>query len=159
MSQAGYYFFYSYQQERVKEEMKAQIRASRTDSDFEVFILEEKVKDIVWLEVDEEFCLDGILYDVAQIKKQNGKTYLYCINDKKEEQLVKDMAKAVRSGKDNATNGKDRKHSVKFQLIDYNISSIDNALYSALIPAREYFVADDAICTSYKQVNSPPPRS
>lgn len=159
MSQAGNYFFYSYQQERVKKEMKAQIRASRTDSDFEIFILEEKAKDIVWLEVDEEFYLNGILYDIAQIKKQNGKTYLYCINDKKEEQLVKDMAKAARSGKDNATNGKGGKHSVKFQLVDYNISSIDNTLYSALIPGREYFVADDAICTSYKQVSSPPPRS
>jgi uncharacterized protein (UPF0333 family) len=158
MSQAGYYFFYGYQQESVKKEMKAQIKALHTDNDYEIIIAEENAKDIVWLEDDEEFCLKGILYDVAKIKKQDGKTYLYCLNDKKEQQLVRGMAKVVNSGKDNATNGKDGKHTLKFQLVDYNICTIDNASYPALFSGREYFVADDAICTSYKLVDSPPPR-
>ncbi len=41
-----------------------------------------------WEKANKEFILDGKMYDVVKTKTIKGKKILYCINDKKEQQLL-----------------------------------------------------------------------
>lgn len=135
--------------------MRAQIKTLRTDNDYEIIIAEENEKEIVWLEDDEEFCLNGVLYDVAKIKKQNGKTLLYCINDKKEELLLSSVNKVIHS---NNQNGKETKSTLKFQLPDYIVFT-QTKLFQTFELAHQYGNMPAAtIPDRIKEINAPPPR-
>ncbi|MEI9957157.1 MAG: hypothetical protein WDM90_12845 [Ferruginibacter sp.] len=91
-----------------------------SDEDLEVFEFTENNTDIIWQDKGREFSLHGELYDVAKIKTIDGKVFLYCINDKKEEQLLHAYSKAVNS---NIDSGKSGKNGFNFQLSDFiNIS-------------------------------------
>ena len=87
----GYYFIYQYQLRQVKREMKAQLFAQLPETSFKVIIAENHT-NLQWQDDDgKEFTLNGEMYDVAKIKKKNGKTELYCLLDKKEKELLKNF--------------------------------------------------------------------
>jgi hypothetical protein len=115
-------------------------------------------KDIIWEEKGKEFSLDGDLYDVAKTKIINGKTFLYCINDKKEEQVLQDRSNAVKSGTEqNANTNKQGNHSVKFQMNDYILSSIEKSVFTTASVTQEYSDFTVALVSSVKKVITPPP--
>ena len=113
-SQVGYYFIYTVHQFILKEEIERELLAHIPESSLEVFVAEELGDKIVWEEENKEFSIEGVLYDVARIKKSDGKTFLYCINDQQEKQLLDGLAKAV-----NANHGnKQEKNNIKSLLVD-----------------------------------------
>lgn len=159
LSQVGYYFFYSLKRLDVQSERKEELKAGVPLNSFTTIILEENSAGIKWEEKGEEFYLDGILYDVAAINKTPGKTYLYCLTDKNELQLLKNMAKAVKSGNDTQDNDKDSKHTIKFQFSDYILSDPEKLSHSILIPQREYFEINASLMFSYQLVDIHPPQA
>ena len=122
-SQPGYYFIYVIQQYQLKESIKEKLLATIPEASLDIIDAGINKNDIEWEEEGKEFYLHGLLYDVAAIKIINGRTLIYCLNDKKEEQLLQDLAKAVSSGNDQNTTSKHGGHTVKFQLLDYIILS------------------------------------
>jgi predicted transcriptional regulator len=113
-SQVGYYFIYTVHQYIIKEEMERRCLLVFLSLHLKYIVAEELGDKILWQEANKEFSIDGVLYDVARIKKSDGKTFLYCINDKQEKQLLDDLAKAV-----NANHGnKQEKNSIKSLLAD-----------------------------------------
>ncbi len=159
VSQVGYYFFYVQQRSVVQDEMKEQLLSQPSENLYQVIILEDNLASITWEEKDKEFYLHDMLYDVASIKKVNGKTRLYCLNDQKEEQLVKNMAKLVMSGNDNTINGKETKHSIKFQLNDFVVHTTDRLSYTAGIPQQEYVYFDASLFSTTQPVHTHPPQA
>lgn len=138
--------------------MKEQLLSGLPESHLEVVVADKMNPSIIWLEEKKEFILDGQLYDVAKIKKVNGKILLYCLNDKKEERLLQDLSKAVKSGNDN-DNDKGNKHTIKFQLSDFFWDNAENKTRpnrSGLLKHIDFAVA---ICSSIKEVKLPPPRA
>ena len=124
------------------------------ESSLEVFIAEQVADKIVWEEKDKEFSLDGILYDVARIGKKEGKTFLYCINDKKEKQLLDNLVKAVNKSHDN----KQGRNNIKSLVIDLLCMSIEEepATFSCR-SAYSYF--NVSLVSSFEEINSPPPKA
>ena len=157
ISQAGYYFHYTLQREQLRTEMKKQLLANMPDDTLELICQEDN--DIRWEEQDKEFYLNGRLFDVARIEKINGKTWLYCIGDKKEHQLVQDMAKLAGSSGDANTGGVTAKHTLKFQLNDYIVHSIEKIIYTRLFHHQQYFNFDESVSSVVAEVNAPPPRA
>src|SRR4051812_27755727 len=99
-SHLGYYCIYRFHQYQLKEEMEARIFEHISDADLEVFELQKNSSDIEWEEEGKEFILQHELYDVVKIKIVGAQTLLYCINDKKEAQLIRDYSKALKAGND-----------------------------------------------------------
>ena len=157
LSQAGYHFYYAFEREQLRREMKEQLLAELPESPLELIIQEEHT--INWEDSGKEFYLDGRLYDVAKVKKINGKIFLYCLADKKEDGLVQDMAKLVRSGSDANNSDAAGKHSIKFQLADYIIHSTEKIIYSTGNAHQQYSDFDAALFSSIQEVNAPPPRA
>jgi hypothetical protein len=158
-SQLGYYFIYSFQQHLIKERMEKELLSRIPESSLELIIAENYGNKIVWEEKNKEFSIDGVLYDVAKIKKTGGKTYLYCINDKKEKELLDNLVKAVRSSSENSNSNKHSSNSVKFQLCDL-IDDKNEAEPYALVSVNLLHISfHDDLVTSVIEVSSPPPKA
>jgi hypothetical protein len=73
----------------MREEMLEKIIKKLPDKDVSIIPLtKESVHKLKWVEKNKEFRFDGKLYDFVKIKHQADTDYVYCINDKQEEQLI-----------------------------------------------------------------------
>jgi hypothetical protein len=157
-SQVGYYIFFTLQQYKIKESVKRQLLTTIPETSLDIIDADINKNDIEWEEAGKEFCLHGQLYDVAAIKVINGKTLIYCLNDKKEEQLLKGLSKAVTTATDQASGGKnDQQHTIKFQWpIDYLLFS--NEIATTDQTARQkHFGYSVALVSTTSDVKTPPP--
>ena len=138
--------------------MEKELLAKIPESSLEVIVAEQYGNKIVWEEKNKEFSIDGVLYDVANIKQVGGKTYLYCINDKKEKELLDNLVKIVRSANDNNSN-KQSGNSIKFQFPDL-IADRNEIEPSVLVPINPQHISSNVdLVTSVKEVSSPPPKA
>ena len=152
-SQVGYYFIYAVHQHIIKEQIEEQLLATIPESSLEIINAEQFAGKIEWEEKGKEFSLDGILYDVVRIKKTDGKTFLYCINDKKEKQLLDNLAKAV-----NANHGNQQeKNNIKSLLLDLICMNDEPESRSFSVPsAYSYF--NVTLVSSFEEITIPPPK-
>lgn len=121
MSQTGHFVIYQIQKWQIHYTVR---EALLTTLDEHYLDIIELKSIIVWQEEGKEFTLNGKFYDVVKIKKLHGKIFLYCLNDKKEERLVKNYSKTVKSATDNDSRNSNS-FSYKFHVTDqYIIPSI-----------------------------------
>lgn len=85
----GYYMWFGVMQYRIRKEIKQEIRKGLNDNDLILFEISDNSKtDLNWIEAGKEFSFNAEMYDVVKEKKLKNKTLYYCINDRKEEQLI-----------------------------------------------------------------------
>ena len=134
--------------------MERELFAYIPDSSLEVFVAEEFGDKIVWEEENKEFSIEGVLYDVARMKKNDGKTFLYCINDKQEKQLLDGLAKAV-----NANHGnKQEKNNIKSLFVDLVCMNDDEPSIFLSVPST-YSRFNVILVSSFEEINIPPPKA
>lgn len=134
--------------------MERELLAYIPDSSLEVFVAEEFGDKIIWEEENKEFSIQGVLYDVARIKKSDGKTFLYCINDKQEKQLLDGLAKAV-----NANHGnKQENNTIKSLLVDLVCMNDDEPSIFLSVPST-YSRFNVILVSSFEEINIPPPKA
>jgi hypothetical protein len=153
-AQAGYYFIYTIHQYIIKEEIEKQLLADIPDSSLELIIAEQFAGKMEWKEKGKEFSLNGVMYDIVRIKKSGGKTLLYCINDKKEKQLIEDLVKAV-SGNHNS---KQDRSNVKSPLSDFFFMNHEEGLNIVSEPSA-YTSLIEKVISSFEEINIPPPKA
>ena len=134
--------------------MERELLAHIPESSLEVIIAEEVADKIEWEEKNKEFSLEGILYDVARIEKKEGKTFLYCINDKKEKQLLDNLVKAVNKNHDN----KQGRNNIKSILLDLVCMSEEEEPVSFSVPLA-YSSFNVTLVSSFEEIHSPPPKA
>lgn len=157
ISQAGYYFIYLFQQHELKEKAKEQLLSLIPENQLEVIDLTANQKNIQWEEEGKEFYLHGQLFDVARLKKDDGKHLAYCLNDKKEEQLLKELSDLIKTSNEQ-TGNKDGKQTIKFQVTDM-IAYIQRPVLVDEIMTEKYSLFNDTEVASEKEVKSPPPKN
>jgi len=152
-SQVGYYFIYTIHQYIIKEGIEKELLANIPDSSLEVINAEQFADKIEWNEKGKEFSLDGVLYDVVRSKSSEGKTFLYCINDKQEKQLLDNLAKAV-----NANHGnKQEKNNIKSLLLDL-VCMNDEQEPGFFSNPSTYSCFNVTLVSSFEETNIPPPK-
>jgi len=89
---AGYHFIFHFHQSEIKREVKQAIKSNPGNENIVKFSFsvndKESIEKLSW-EGDDEFILDGEMYDVISKKIENGKLIIHCISDKKETALIK----------------------------------------------------------------------
>lgn len=155
INQVGYYFLCNYQQYQAKREMKRELLSRLPNDQLELVILED-AKSLLWEEEGREFYLDNEMYDVVKQEKKNGKTYIYCINDKKEKQLLNRLAKLVRDGRD--TRKHNSKYTVKYQLADFEQPGAEQIPQIVFINQPQYVVFAATLVTCDPDISIPPPK-
>ncbi len=86
-------------------EFKEKLEASIAEFDLDIFEWNAIKESVSWEEEGKEFWLKGQLYDVVTQKTVNGKKYIYCLNDTKEEQIVEQQLKLTSN-----SNSSDKNH-------------------------------------------------
>jgi hypothetical protein len=152
-SQVGYYFVYTIHQHIVKEEIEEELLANIPDSSLEIIIAEEFGDRIKWKEEGKEFSLDGELYDIARTKTVDGKTLLYCINDKKEKQILDNLIKAVNKNQDNK-----RGRNINPVLPDLVFINLIEPL-DVFSVSSQYAFLNVTLVSSFEEITSPPPKA
>jgi hypothetical protein len=154
MSQVGYYFVYTIHQHILKEDIEKELLSHLPDSSLELIIAEDVSDKLEWQERGKEFSLNGEMYDVARMEQKDGKNHLYCINDKKEKQLLDNLVKAVTKDHDS----KKPRNNVKPVLTDLFMATI---LETPKIVSGSfaYELLDVSIISSFKEIKSPPPKA
>ena len=94
------------------------------------------------------------MYDVARIKKEGGKTYLFCINDKNEKSLLDDLVKAVNKNHDS----KKERNTIKPVLTDM-IVVVPLEPVKTFSDSSPYGLFSISPVSSFKEIKSPPPRA
>ena len=121
---------------------------------YQVIVAEDLGDKILWQEDNKEFSIDGVLYDVARIKKSEGKTFLYCLNDKQEKQLLDGLTKAV-----NANHGnKQEKNSIKSLLADLVCMNDEEQSTIFSVPSS-YSLFNVTLVSSFEEINILPPKA
>jgi|GEM_PF-2557318 len=83
---SGYYLVFSVQQTEVKKIVRNFFRVNRKHDLIVLRISAENEKEIVWYD-NEEFVLNGKMYDVASRTHEENVLLLYCYQDSKEDHL------------------------------------------------------------------------
>ncbi len=87
-SQIGYYVVAHQAQEQRKEYIRKFLYQSIDENTLTVIDYTTNNKNISWEEEGKEFFFNGNMYDLVKTKLINDKTYVYCINDEKEKELI-----------------------------------------------------------------------
>ena len=154
-SQSGYYFVMHYFQSEQKEIIKEKIITQLNDEALQVITLTDD-KEIYWEEKGEEFLFKGEMYDVVKTKTVNGKVMLYCINDKKEKELVDNYNLVT---KQNSSSDKKGKNSVdnSFNLFIYKAETNDGLV--AIRDSNKYYSIEPHLTEGVDDNTSPPPKA
>jgi hypothetical protein len=153
-AQVGYYFIYSIQQRIIKDQVERKLLAQIPEASLEKIIAEDFAGKIFWKEKGKEFSLDGVMYDVVRIKNEDGKTSLYCINDKQEKLLIDELVKMV-----NANHSpQQEKNTGKSPLPDLVFTSNEQELNLVAEPSAypSYF---ETTVSSFEEIIIPPPKA
>jgi len=154
MSQIGYYFVYTIYQFIIKEEIERELLSHIPDSSLELVIAEDHADKLDWEEKNKEFSLNGEMYDVVRIEKKDGKTHLYCLNDKKEKELLDNLVKAVNKNSDN----KKERNNVKPVLADM-IILVPVEPVKTFSDSSPYGSLSVSPVSSFKEITIPPPKA
>jgi hypothetical protein len=146
-----------YQQHEIKEAVKHELLLKLPESSLEIIDATVHKNDIEWEEEGREFYLHGQMFDVAFIKVINGKKLIYCLNDSKEEDLLKRLARAVDSGNEQNTTGKEVHHVIKFQVSDFTILTQNILTIKNEPESIKYIDHQAALTTNVVEILTPPP--
>lgn len=156
LSQFGYYCFYAYQIYHAKQLAKEQLLQQIPDAALTKISTTDK---IYWEEEGKELRFNGQMFDVVREKTENGKAYLLCVSDEKEDGLFMELSDLIKVNTDANTTGK---HSLnlKFQPIDIFCNTPNNFLTEKVIAysVPEFYEFESALHLTYKKVHFPPPK-
>ncbi len=156
-NEIGYYFYYSYQQYLVKCSVKKELLQARGDAGVEVLALEQVDQYARWEEEGKEFLLNGEMFDVKRTETINGKTFLHCIKDVKEEALINKINLAS-GGLNGKSTSEKNKHVLKLQVKDCEISSSVLLSFPTILSQLQFSTFIESARCNSTEIITPPPR-
>jgi hypothetical protein len=149
----GYHFVCRFRIAEAKQEMKKELLRSRKNEATELILSPDEISLLVW-ENSSEFHYKNEMYDVVRIEKQDGKTIICCVSDKKEKALVEHYLKVQKqSSEKNNSNSVLKLLSVRF--IPPVVIAI-NAPVQVLPTAFAHYLL--SIPLSEQSIPTPPPK-
>ncbi len=98
---SGYYLCYVVFQYMIHQEMMQKIQNGLYDDELTCIIVPDNDNSSVsWTEPGKEFRYKEEMFDVIKMKIHNGQHIYYCINDKKEQQLIAAYSKTHQTKKE-----------------------------------------------------------
>lgn len=149
-SQVGYYFVMHQAQHERKEFVEELLHKTIADDELIIIDFTTNKEKVYWQEEGKEFFFEGDMYDLVKTKNENEKIFFYCINDKKEKELINNYNAETKnnSSKDKkAKNNFDTSSSPLFllELCDLFLSKSDTTKYPLPISPILSGKADNAL--------------
>ncbi len=152
---SGYYIAFSVQQTEVKKIVRSFFRSGGQEDMLVLRILAEKEKEIVWYN-QEEFNLNGKMYDVAFMKHEKNILLLYCYNDSKEDHLFTSLNSHFKNNI--PVPQKNSGDNLKVPFPDYFAGLSQNGFFTFDYDVRIEIQLNFSLENFYLDKPSPPPR-
>ena len=121
--------------------------------------VQENTANIQWEEEGKELRLQGEMYDVVKEKMENGKKYLFCISDKKEDEVQDALASAVKNNTDNTSSSGKSPNTVKLIISEWIFESNSDINQQIKVEdtKKKYLHFNSPLYSWVAEINSPPP--
>lgn len=157
INSCGYIIVFLQVQQEIRHEMMEKIASESSSPELTAIRVNRFHNDLIWKE-DNEFEYRGKLYDIIKMTASKDSCIYYCLNDEKEEALIKNFSRQVDNG-------------FKGGLLNYKLTKVQNNLINYALINSKFSLP--RICnlptnvalseSGYKsiiiQIPSPPPRS
>jgi len=148
----GYHIFFNLAQSNLRREIKTRIREGLNED--ELTFIEVSARndaEIMWIKPKKEFSYHGNRYDVVKINYKDGRTYIHCINDIKENKLITEYSKNSES------NQKARK--LLNNIFTCFVANIDLFFHIRETSDHDYYSYQSDLNLIIKEIADPPPKS
>jgi len=156
LSQGGYHIYYSVKQSQIKEAVKQKLLATVREDLLDIIDADRNKDEIEWEDEGREFYLHGQMYDVAFLKTVNGKKLIYCLNDTREDALLKDLSELVSGNANKPGSTQPGQHTAKFQSPDFILLS-ENTVLPEQSQREKYFYRAEKLSSVITDLITPPP--
>ena len=160
LGQCGYYCFHAFQLYQAKKEARNNILRSVPEYLLTKINIADNQEVICWEDEGKEFRMHGKMYDVVRIKNEDGKLFVICVSDDKEDAILESLVKTIASNIDNGSNSKKNHSSGKVIVQDW----IFEAEHAIILPAnfcagikKGYFNYKSSTGSGFIEIISPPP--
>jgi hypothetical protein len=148
----GYYLWFSILQNNIQNKIDEEIESGCKSEDLTLIIIpDEKDQGICWIKPNKEFRYKGEMYDVVKIKNLPGKKYYYCLNDRREKQLIAGFNKTHNTKKESEKRLK-QNFSFSFYLQPFSASKNKYPIKLTFTNIGNYYMSNTI------DIHSPPPR-
>ena len=158
----GYFVVFKAVQYSVKNEIRSLIKNRIPEKELDLIMVvgndAAKQLRMEWLD-DNEFRLDGKLYDVVRRYVQNDTTFYYCINDRNEEQLFAHLDEMVKHQSENSPVPGQKSEKLVKNIIREAIPEIAGITRPFCCEANLISATLFLLVTNIQEVPSPPPKS
>lgn len=157
---AGYYLVFKVAQIEIKKEIKREIKLGLQSEELSVIrFSNSEIKNIIWVKKNKEFIYLDQMFDIVKsISEDNYITY-YCINDKQEKKLFKDLEQQVLKQIENNKNSKNNSTKKNFENItktcfyeELSLLLFPQCCFNSFCDHNESFTSIDLL------ISTPPPR-
>jgi hypothetical protein len=111
-----------------------------------------------WEEKDQEFVLNGQMYDVVKKEVQGQKVIYYCINDSKESNLLAIYNQWIHSDKSSTNHHQHSKLALKYSTLECTLTNYIEEQISAMILASKFNDQAIAFQNVHLSLDAPPPK-
>lgn len=156
--QFGYYGQFIVQRWRIQEAARTFWLASLPDTAFVRLDLAAVNATGKWEEEGKECWYRGHLYDVVRRKVVQGTTWVYCLDDEREEHLIRDAGAVTKANQDQPA--KQTGHMATLSLGDLLCETPGWEIGSLPVPERQYSLyCDYRIPAQFSDIVIPPPKA
>jgi hypothetical protein len=97
----GYFLWFNILQIQIQKNVSYEIENELKDRDLiHIVFSDSNQASFSWIKPDKEFLYKGEMYDVVKMRSVGQSVHYYCINDKREKQLIANFNKSHNSKKD-----------------------------------------------------------
>ncbi len=160
----GYYLAYLAMVQQTKEEMRETLADNDETQDLIVVKLpyvngKIEQKDFELIDED-EFRLDGKMYDIARTEIRDNSIYFYCLNDKKEDAINFALAKQIQNDTNDNSSAEKRSNSIAKNLAKLYLPTAGlRGSFSSSENESTYAICTFQTLNAIYDVASPPPKS
>ncbi|MEP7171780.1 MAG: hypothetical protein ABI855_20570 [Bacteroidota bacterium] len=154
---SGYYLVFTEQQSEIKESVQNFLEEDDSGNLLLLNISQEDEKNITW-NGNDEFSLNGKMYDVAFTKREGNVLRLYCYCDSKEDHLFASLDSHIKNNIDNPVSRKNSKDTLKNSLSDYLPYSTKKEFSFSVCRLKKEIKNNFSLLNFSPDKPSPPPR-
>ena len=147
--------FYYYQRANIRAEMKSFMKSNIPENKIEIIKVDINSKYFQRIHA-KEFRFHGKLYDIIKEVPYKDLTVFYCINDKKEEQLLEDISKIFDTSTDGMTTVKYSGKILKNIFFPFYFESSKKNICD-VYSSQKIYITSDKCLTCFYDVEIPPP--
>lgn len=154
----GYYFLFRTEQFWVREAMHGMIRNHLfTDKECEKITIEKGDPSVKWLDED-EFCRNGMYYDVISVEHRDNQLVITCINDRQEANIITTCNKTSQiAGSVNSTQKSRTRTALLHHLIKQALPDNQVPLFSPENKKNVAFPEINKHSETFLSITGPPP--